>query len=82
MGYQFINKKMNGQKQSRVDLVEKKIKALTSVMQKMMEEIENVRDLGVITLETAKLMPDFQVALDKLKEKLKKEEEAKDETSN
>ncbi len=63
---------MNGQKQSRVDLVEKKIKALTSVMQKMMEEIENVRDLGVVTLETAKLMPDFQVALDKLKEKLER----------
>ena len=73
---------MNGQKQSRVDLVEKKIKALINVMQKMMDDIAQLKELSNGTLETVKLMPDFQEALDKLKENLKKEEEAEDDTSN
>ena len=73
---------MKGQKQSRVDLVEKKIKALINVMQKMMDDIAQLKELSNGTLETVKLMPDFQEALDKLKENLKKEEEAEDDTSN
>ena len=73
---------MKGQKQSRVDLVEKKIQALTNVMQKMMDEIAQLKELSAVTLETVKLMPDFQEALDKLKENLKKEEEVKDDVSN
>jgi hypothetical protein len=73
---------MNKQKQSRVDLVEKKIKALTNVMQGIMDEMARMKDLSIGTLETVKLMPDYGEALDKLKENLKKEEEAGDVTSN
>lgn len=73
---------MKGQKQSRVDLVEKKIKVLINIMQKMMDDIAQLKELSNGTLETVKLMPDFQEALDKLKENLKKEEEAEDDTSN
>jgi|VirMetMinimDraft_7_1064189.scaffolds.fasta_scaffold10594_5 hypothetical protein len=73
---------MKGQKASRVDLVEKKIKALINVMQKMMDDIAQLKELSNGTLETVKLMPDFQEALDKLKENLKKEEEVKDDGSN
>ena len=73
---------MKGQKASRVDLVEKKIKALINVMQKMMDDIAQLKELSNGTLETVKLMPDFQEALDKLTENLKKEEEAKDDGSN
>ena len=61
---------MNGQKQSRVDLVEKKIKALTNVMQGIMNDIAQMKDLSIGTLETIKLMPDYDEALDKLKENL------------
>jgi len=71
---------MKGQKASRVDLVEKKIKALINVMQKMMDDIAQMKDLSIGTLETIKLMPDYDEALDKLKENLKKEEE--DDVSN
>ena len=78
--YQFINKNMSAQKQSRVDLVEKKIKALTNVMQGMMDEMAQMRDLSVGTLETIKLMPDYGEALEKLKETLTKKEE--DDTSD
>lgn len=66
---------MKGQKQSRIDLVEKKIKALTNVMQGIMNEMAQMKDLSVGTLETIKLMPDYEEALDKLKENLKKEED-------
>ena len=66
---------MKGQKASRVDLAEKKIKALINVMQKMMDDIAQLKELSNGTLETVKLMPDFQEALDKLKENLKKEED-------
>ena len=66
---------MKGQKQSRVDLVEKKIKALTNVMQGIMDEMAQMRDLSVGTLETIKLMPDYSEALEKLKETLTKKEE-------
>ena len=72
---------MNGQKQSRVDLVEKKIKALTNVMQGIMNDMAQMKDLSIGTLETIKLMPDYDEELDKLKENLKKEEE-EDDTSN
>ena len=51
-------------------------------MQKMMDDIAQLKELSNGTLETVKLMPDFQEALDKLKENLKKEEEAKDDGSN
>ena len=73
---------MKGQKASRVDLVEKKIKALINVMQKMMDDITQLKEVSNGTLEIVKLMPDFQEALDKLTENLKKEEEAKDDVSN
>ena len=66
---------MKGQKQSRVDLIEKKIKALTNVMQGIMNEMAQMKDLSVGTLETIKLMPDYEEALNKLKENLKKEED-------
>lgn len=73
---------MTKQKQSRIDLVEKKIKALTNVMQGIMNQIAQIQDLSIGTLETIKLMPDYNEALDKLKENLKKEEETEDDTSN
>ena len=72
---------MNGQKASRVDLVEKKIKALTNVMQGIMNDMAQMKDLSIGTLETIKLMPDYDKALNKLKQNLKKEE-GEDDVSN
>ena len=68
---------MTKQKQSRTDLLEKKIEALIRVIQQIMDENAYLKDLAVGTLETVKLMPDYQEAIDKLKENLKKEEEDK-----
>jgi hypothetical protein len=66
---------MTKQKQSRTDLLEKKIEALIRVIQQLMDENAYLKDLAVGTLETVKLMPDYQEAIDKLKENLAKEED-------
>ena len=66
---------MKSQKASRVDLVEKKIKALVNVIQGLMDEIGNMKDLSIGTFETIKLMPGYDLALEKLKDNLEKEEQ-------
>ena len=72
---------MKGQKQSRTDLLEKKIDALIKVVQQLLDENAYLKDLSVGTLETIKQMPDYEDAIEKLKTKLAEEsskaEEAK-----
>ena len=60
---------MKGQKQSKVDLLEKKTEALIRVVQQLLDENAYLKDLSVGTLETIKLMPDYEKAIAKLKEK-------------
>ena len=54
---------MKGQKSSRVDLLEKKIQALIKVVQQLLDENTYLKDLAVGTLETIKLMPDYEEAI-------------------
>jgi len=61
---------MNKQKQSRVDGLEKRMAAVTNVIQHMMNEVSQLKDLAVGTLETIKQMPDYEEAINKLKEKM------------
>ena len=72
---------MKGSKQSRTDLLEKKVDALIKVVQQLLDENAYLKDLAVGTFETIKLMDDYEDALEKLKEKVAKEsgktEEAK-----
>jgi len=64
---------MKSQKQSRVDLIEKKIQALINVVQQLLDENAYLKDLAVGTLETIKQMPDYEQAIEKLKEKMVEE---------
>jgi len=61
---------MKTQKQSRVDSLEKRMAATTNVLQHMMNELSYIKDLCVGTLETIKQMPDYEEAINKLKEKV------------
>ena len=70
---------MSKQKQSRVDLVEKKIQAITNVLQGILSDMNNMRDLSIGTLETLKLMKGYDKALEKLQDNIKKENEANEE---
>jgi len=60
---------MKGKKQSRVDLLEKKIDALVRVVQQLLDENAYLKDLSVGTLETIKLMPNYEEAIEELKKK-------------
>jgi cell shape-determining protein MreC len=60
---------MKGEKQSRLDNVEKRMAAMTNVMQQVINELAMIKDLSVGTLETMKLLPDYKDALEKLKQK-------------
>ena len=68
---------MKGSKQSRTDLLEKKIQALIGVVQQLLDENAYLKDLAVGTLETVKLMPGYEEAIEQLKTKLKEDGEKK-----
>ena len=64
---------MKGQKQSRTDLLEKKQQALIKVVQQLLDENAYLKDLSVGTLETIKLMDDYENAIEKLRTKVAEE---------
>ena len=53
-----------------------KINKLEETMTLVISDLRNINSLAVGTLETIKRMPDYQEALDKLKEEAAKAEEA------
>ena len=73
---------MKSQKSSRVDLLEKKIQALIGVVQQLLDENAYLKDLAVGTLETIKCMPDYEEAIDKLKEQVAKDSSETEKTES
>ena len=50
-----------------------KVEALTRVLQQLITENTHLRELGVGTLETLKLMPGYEEAIDQLKQNMAEE---------
>ena len=66
-------------KESKLLEMQNKLVALTNVAQQMINELNNLRDLSVGTLETVKLLPGYDKAIEELKSNLaKKQEENKE----
>ena len=61
-------------KESTLLEMQNKIKALTNVVQNLLSENLQLRDLSVGTLETLKLMPGYDEAIEQLKERVTKKE--------
>ena len=61
-------------KESTLLEMQNKIKAITSVLQQLINENTQLRDLAVGTLETIKHMPDYDEAIEKLKKEVTKKE--------
>ena len=57
-------------KESKLIEMQNKIKAMTNIIQQLINEITHLRELSVGTLETIKLMPDYQDAIDALKKQM------------
>ena len=72
---------MKGSKQSRTDLLEKKIQALIGVVQQLLDENAYLKDLAVGTLETIKQMPDYEQAIEDLKKKMAEESSKAEEVN-
>ena len=68
-------------KESTLLDMKKKIEALTRVIQQVINETTHLRELGVGTLETLKLMPGYEDAIEALKKQMedniKEKEKAK-----
>ncbi len=64
-------------KESRLIEMSNKIDTLGSAMNRVVQELTNLKDLSIGTMELIKELPDYQLALDKLKESLTKKEEEK-----
>jgi hypothetical protein len=71
---------MKGSKQSRTDLLEKKLQATINIIKQLLDENAYLKDLAVGTLETIKCMPDYDEAIEKLKEQVAKESSKTEET--
>ena len=61
-------------KESTLLEMQNKIKALTNIVQNLLSENLQLRDLSVGTLETLKLMPGYDEAIEQLKESITKKE--------
>ena len=57
-------------KESTLLEMKNKIEAQNRVMQALINEVTHLRELSVGTLETIKLMPDYQDAIDALKKQM------------
>ena len=68
---------MKRSKQSRTDLLEKKVQATINILKQLLDENAYLKDLAVGTLETVKLMPGYDKAIEELKTKLKDGQEKK-----
>jgi len=64
----------NIMKESELIIMRKKIEQLGALMQGVLQELTNLRDLSVGTLQTIKNMPDYEEAIKKLEEQIKEKE--------
>ena len=57
-------------KESTLLEMKNKIDAMTNVVQQLINEVTHLRELSVGTLETIKLMPDYEDAIEALKKQM------------
>jgi hypothetical protein len=57
-------------KESKLIEMQNKIKAMTNIIQQLINEVTHLRELGVGSLETLKLMPGYEDAIEALKKQM------------
>ena len=57
-------------KESTLLEMRNKIDAMTNVVQQLINEVTHLRELSIGTLETIKLMPDYEDAIEALKKQM------------
>jgi len=70
-------------KESKLIEMQNKIKSMTNIIQQLINEVTHLRELGVGSLETLKLMPGYEDAIEALKKQMiEKNEELKKAEQN
>ena len=70
-------------KESKLIEMQNKIKAMSNIIQHLINEVTHLRELGVGSLETLKLMPGYEDAIEALKKQMiEKNEELKKAEQN
>ena len=57
-------------KESTLLEMKNKIKSMTNIIQQLINEVTHLRELSIGTLETIKLMPDYEDAIKALKKQM------------
>ena len=57
-------------KENKLIEMKNKVEALTRVSQHIINEVAQIKDLAIGTLETIKKMPDYEEAINKLKDQV------------
>lgn len=58
---------MKGQKQSRTDALEKRMAAVTNVLQHLINEVNNLKTMTLGNYSLSKHLPGYEEAIEKLK---------------
>ncbi len=66
-------------KESKLLEMQNKVASMSNVMQQLINEVMNLRELSVGTYETVKLLPGYDKAIEELKSNLAKKQEEKKE---
>jgi predicted RNase H-like nuclease (RuvC/YqgF family) len=73
---------MNGQKQSRVDALEKRMAAATNVIQQLINEIERLSTMVSGHHRILKQLPGYEDAIENLKKEVAEESSKTEETKS
>ena len=57
-------------KERKLIEMQNKVKAMTNIIQQLINEVTHLRELSIGTLETIKLMPDYEDAIKALKKQM------------
>ena len=66
-------------KESKLLEMQNKIASMSNIVQQLINEVMNLRELSVGTYETVKLLPGYNKAIEELKSNLAKKQEEKKE---
>jgi|TARA_X000001036_G_scaffold314095_1_gene292609 predicted ATP-grasp superfamily ATP-dependent carboligase len=69
-------------KESKLLEMQNKIEALGSALTRVINEMTNLKDLSIGTMELVKKLPDYDKALEKLKEQYKKKKDESIQTKD
>ena len=67
-------------KEAKLIEMRNKVEPLGAALNKVIQELTNLRDLSIGTMQLVKKFPDYEKAIEELKKELTKKEKSKDGT--